>query len=165
MILRSGLPYRTQGCVLQAGQYLDVVIFGACHHQVVVARRLVYRETHHRPDVATQLPDGLQPEFNNTGQAAPPRLPKLLREPLPGGDPHSPGAPRQGLFPWGTVSRDTPLAGDAGEGRQPRGTPTSGYRAWAVARGQQPSAHLAGRGARGRPGGYCSSSHTSFPFL
>lgn len=68
------------------------MIFGACHHQVMVARRLVYRETHHRPNVATQLPDGLQPEVNNMGQPAPSWVLKLLQGALPGRDPHSPGA-------------------------------------------------------------------------
>lgn len=55
-----GLP-EVPGAQRAARTHLDVVILGARHHQVVVARCLVYRQAHHGPDVAAQLPDGLQP--------------------------------------------------------------------------------------------------------
>lgn len=83
------------------------MIFGACDHQVMVARRLVYRETHHRPDVAAQLPDGLQPEFSSTVSQPFPG-PKLLRGALPGRDPRSPGAPPGRLFPLGDCEQGHP---------------------------------------------------------
>lgn len=75
---RPGLP-EVPGAQRAARAHLDVVILGARHHQVVVARRLVYRQTHHGPDVAAQLPDGLQPtETGGLGSALPKSSPKSL---------------------------------------------------------------------------------------
>lgn len=71
-----GLP-EVPGAQRAARTHLDVVILGARHHQVVVARRLVYRQAHHGPDVAAQLPDGLQPtETGGWGQLSQKSSPK-----------------------------------------------------------------------------------------
>lgn len=42
-------------------RYLDVVVLGAGHHQVVLAGGLGDRQAHHRADVAGQLASGLEP--------------------------------------------------------------------------------------------------------
>lgn len=81
-----GLP-EVPGAQRAARTHLDVVILGARHHQVVVARRLVYRQAHHGPDVATQLPDGLQPTepkgWGQLSQKTPPKAsPSRRRSPL-----------------------------------------------------------------------------------
>ena len=41
--------------------YLNVVVLGAAHHQVMLAGCLGDRQAHHRANVASQLADGLQP--------------------------------------------------------------------------------------------------------
>lgn len=41
--------------------YLNVVVLGAGHHQVVLAGGLGDRQAHHRADVASQLADRLEP--------------------------------------------------------------------------------------------------------
>lgn len=81
-----GLP-EVPGAQRAARTHLDVVILGARHHQVVVARRLVYRQAHHGPDVAAQLPDGLQPTetrgWGQLSQKTPPKAsPSRRRSPL-----------------------------------------------------------------------------------
>lgn len=121
--MRGCQPYRTQGAAPQGREYLDVVIFGACDHQVVVARRLVHCETHHRPDVATQLSHGLQPGCKGTGQlllcaGAHPKGPPTQSLPQP-------WSALEGLLPLGRVGTETPLP-DSGGGRKPWSVPTSG---------------------------------------
>lgn len=111
----EGLPtLQDSGCCSPGKRvYLDVVIFGACDHQVVVARRLVHCETHHRPDVATQLSHGLQPGCKGTGQlllcaGAHPKGPPTQSLPQPWSAP-------EGLLPLGRVGTDTPLSVILGE--------------------------------------------------
>lgn len=50
----------------RAWGYLDIVVFGSSDDQVMVACSLIHRETHHRPNVPSQLPDRLQSTNNST---------------------------------------------------------------------------------------------------
>lgn len=50
------LPGAEGGC-----RYLNVVVLGAGHHEVMVAGGLADCEAHHRADVAGQLANGLEP--------------------------------------------------------------------------------------------------------
>lgn len=167
--MRGCQPYRTRGAAPQGGEYLDVVIFGACDHQVVVARRLVHCETHHRPDVATQLSHGLQPGCKGTGQlllcaGAHPKGPPTQSLPQPWSAP-------EGLLPLGRVGTETPLSVILGEegslgvcqhlAAQPQSVPTSGCTAQAAAQRLQPSAHWAGRRTREKQG---PAAHPTCPF-
>lgn len=104
-------PYRTRDAAPQGGEYLDVVIFGACDHQVVVARCLVHCEAHHRPNVATELPHGLQPGGKGTGQ---PLLPAGAH---PHAEPPPPAleCPSRGCSLWGRAGRETPFPVIPGE--------------------------------------------------
>lgn len=49
------------------GRYLDVVVLGAGHHQVVLAGGLGDRQAHHRADVASQLAHRLEPAWGEAG--------------------------------------------------------------------------------------------------
>lgn len=52
------LPQAREGGLLR---YLNVVVFGAGHHQVVLAGGLGDCQAHHRADVASQLANRLEP--------------------------------------------------------------------------------------------------------